>query len=198
MAGPAAQRYTVEEYLALERASETKHEFLNGRIYAMAGCSRQHDRIVVNVSGELRSRLRDTRCRPHSSDLRVKVQSGGLYTYPDVSVSCGEARFEDSDLDTLANPAAVFEVLSPSTEQYDRGLKFQLYQQLESIADIVFVAQTGVFVEHFRRGHEGHWDYKSYRSPDEQLDLANLSCVLPVGEIYRDVDFPAEPPLREA
>src|SRR5919198_4874617 len=119
--------YTPEEYLALERAARHKSEYVNGRIYALAGASRAHNLIVVNVSAELRAQLRGRPCETYASDMRVKVSQTGLYTYPDVVVVCGEPRFEDAQVDTLLNPTVIIEVLSESTESYDRGEKFAHY-----------------------------------------------------------------------
>jgi Uma2 family endonuclease len=190
MAGPAERRYTIEEYLEMERSAEGKSEFIDGQIYAMAGVSRRHDRITLNIGGELRLRLRNSPCTPHSPDMRVRV-SPRAYFYPDVSVGCRED-YEDSFIDTLKNPVVVFEVLSPSTERYDRGTKFKLYQGVESISDIVLISQDDVSVEHYRRGDALHWDYRLYASIADELHLPSISCSLPLSEVYDGLQFPAE------
>jgi Uma2 family endonuclease len=190
MAGPATKRYTFEEYCELELRTGAKHEFLEGQVYAMAGASPAHVSISVNIAGALWNRLGAGGCRVFNSDMRVRVSPGRLYTYPDASVVCGEPTFE---AETLLNATVVFEVLSANTERYDRGEKFRMYQAQETISDIVFISQTGVAVEHYRRQPNGHWDYKLHTLSEETLDLANMSCMLPLTEIYRDVVFTSEP-----
>lgn len=149
---PLAQpRYTPEEYLALERKAEHKSEYVNGRIYAMAGASHWHNLIVGNTFGELRARIRSRGCTTYVNDMRVKVSSTGLYTYPDVMALCDAPRFEDSHADTLLNPSAIIEVLSDSTERYDRGEKFGHYRRLETLREYVLVSQNRVQVERFVR-----------------------------------------------
>src|SRR5689334_10624198 len=129
----ARTRYTPQEYLALERGSPLKHEYYNGSIFVMAGASREHNLITLNLGGELRAQLRDRPCETYVSDMRVLVARTGLYTYPDIVIVCGERQFEDAEADTLLNPTVLFEVLSPSTEAYDRGKKSAHYRRLESL-----------------------------------------------------------------
>ena len=150
----AQQYYTPEEYLALERKAEYKSEYINGEIYAMSGASRAHILITVNLTRELSTQLRGRPCEVYASDMRVKVSPTGMYTYPDVAAVCGEARFEDGQVDTLTNPSVIIEVLSPSTEAYDRGEKFAHYRKLQSLAEYVLVAQDKMRVEHFARHGE--------------------------------------------
>ncbi len=149
MSAEAAGRrtWTPAEYLAWERAAPDKHEFLGGEIFAMAGASFAHNKIVGNIVGELRDALRDRPCDVTPSDLRVKIPAVGLYTYPDAVVVCGEPQFEDDKLDTLLNPTVIVEVLSDSTEAYDRGKKFRYYRTIPSLRDYVLVG----FFDRFRR-----------------------------------------------
>jgi Uma2 family endonuclease len=140
-----------EEYLAIEREAETKSEYFDGHMYAMSGASEPHNVITVNLSGELRQQLRGRLCRAYSNDMRVKVSETGLYIYPDVVVVCGERRFDDAHRDTLLNPALLIEVLSPSTELYDRVKKFAQYRQLESLTDYLLVAQDRCAVDHYSK-----------------------------------------------
>ncbi|MCL4834851.1 MAG: Uma2 family endonuclease [Caldilineaceae bacterium] len=190
-------RVTPEEYLALERKAETRSEYVNGEIYAMAGASREHNLIALNLAAELRTQLRSRSCETYVSNMRVRVKATGLYTYPDVVVVCGRARFDDKELDTLVNPTVLAEVLSPSTEAYDRGGKFAHYRYLESLQEYVLIAQDRMQVEHFaRRGSQ--WLLTAYNRPDEVLALPSIECALPLQEIYARVELAAEEnPVRE-
>ncbi|MGI9183164.1 MAG: Uma2 family endonuclease [Longimicrobiaceae bacterium] len=182
------RRYTPEEYLALERTAEYKNEYVNGRIYAMTGASREHNLIAGNVFGELRTRLRGRACEVYMGDMRVRVSPTGLYTYPDVVALCGEPRFEDSHVDTLLNPTVIVEVLSPSTEAYDRGEKFAHYRRLETLSEYVLVAQDKMRVEHYRRDGE-HWVLTEISDPEGVLSLLAVGCEIPLPEICERVEF---------
>ncbi len=144
-------RFTPEQYLALERKAAFKSEYFDGCIRAMAGASRAHNLIALNLGSEIRSQLRDRPCETYVSDMRVRTGPSGLYTYPDVVVVCGEPRFEDDELDTLLNPTVIVEVLSPSTEAADRGRKFASYRRLASLQEYVLVAQDRACVERYTR-----------------------------------------------
>src|SRR5690606_7579846 len=133
------KRLTAEEYLEFERSSEIKHEFYNGRVFAMAGAKRRHNLIALNIGSEIRSNLKGKDCEAYPSDMRVLVAEFGLYTYPDVSVVCGKPEFQDDVLDTLLNPVLLIEILSDSTESYDRGRKFQHYRSIETLKEYVLV-----------------------------------------------------------
>jgi len=185
------QRYTPEEYLALERQAEHKSEYLNGFLFAMAGASEEHNLIVLNVAGELRARARGLGCRTYANDMRVKISETGLYTYPDVVVVCGERRFDDTQRDTLLNPALIVEVLSASTEAYDRGDKFDHFRRLETLQEYVMIAQDKVRVEHYVR-HEDHWRFTVIGDLSGTLRLPSINCEVPLREIYDQVEFPAQ------
>src|SRR5688500_15943172 len=150
-------KLTVAEYLARERAAEFKSEYYRGETFAMAGASRQHNTAKENLIGELFTRLKGSPCRTFSSDQRVKVPVTGLYTYPDIVIVCGKPEYDPLDPDTLVNPVAVIEVLSPATETYDRGAKFRQYQQLPSVQEYVLVSQNEPVVERFVRQNDGTW-----------------------------------------
>lgn len=180
-------RLTPEEYLALERAATSKSEFFNGEMFAMAGATEEHVLIVVNVAGELRAQLRGRPCRTYSNDMRVKVSETGMYTYPDVVVVCGEPQFDDEHRDTLLNPTAIFEVLSPSTEAYDRGEKFAQYQRLESLREYVLIAQDRHRVEQYVRQQEGQWLYSEVRGLGETVHLPSIGCDIALSEVYDKV-----------
>ncbi|HEX6751358.1 MAG TPA: Uma2 family endonuclease [Longimicrobium sp.] len=183
-------RYTPEEYLRQERAAASKSELINGRIYAMAGASRRHNLIVGNLFAEIRSQLRGKPCEAYVNDMRVKVARTELYTYPDIAALCGEPMFEDEHVDTLLNPSAIVEVLSESTEKYDRGEKFAHYRRLDSLREYVLVAQNTRRIEQYVR-HGEAWTLTEISDPDAVLRIESVGCSIPVAEIYDRVDFAA-------
>jgi len=198
MATVAIQRYTVDEYLALELQTEEKNEFYDGEIYSMAGGSTPHVRIMTNVGGLLWSKLRDGPCRATVSETRVRVDANGLYTYPDASVVCGEPRYEErSGASTLENPKAIFEILSPTTEGYDRGKKFKLYSDLGSLTDYILIAQNEPWVQHYTRLEDGDWQLSQAMALDGVVQIPSIGCDLPMSEIYLDVEFPESKLIRE-
>ena len=189
MSSIAAQTYlTPEQYLAWERKSDTKHEYLHGEIIAMSGASYQHTIITMNISGELYIQLKGTACTVHTNDMRVRTSPETSYFYPDVVVVCDRPRFEDNTFDTLLNPIVLVEVLSPSTAAYDRGDKFEHYQQLTSLQEYILVSQDEVGVERYRRqGTE--WQPTEFRSLEDVLSLTSIDCELSLDDIYRRVEF---------
>lgn len=193
----ADPRSTPEEYLVRERRAQYRSEYVDGRVYAMAGASRAHNLVAGNVFAELRAQLRGKPCEAYVGDMRVKVSRTGLYTYPDVVAVCGEPRFEDGHVDTLLNPAVIVEVLSGATEGYDRGEKFSHYRRLESLLDYVLVAQDRIRVEHFAR-HGEHWMLTEVSDPEGALVLPSLDCTVALRAIYERVELPAggDLPLR--
>ena len=187
----AQSKYSPAQYLALEREAEQKSEYVNGHIFAMAGAGRQHNQITFNLAGELRAQLRDRPCVAYVSDMRVKVSTTGLYTYPDVVALCGEAKFEDTFMDTLLNPMVIMEVLSGSTEAYDRGEKFAHYRRLPSLCDYVLIAQDKVRIEHYVR-QDKQWVFSESDDWNNTIQLTSIDCSLSLEEIYDKVKFPEE------
>ena len=187
---PAAvqSHLTPEEYLALERKATIKSEYLDGQMYAMSGASREHNIVCGNIFVALHLQLQERTCEIYSSEMRVKVSATGLYTYPDILVVCDEPRFEDASVDTLLNPTALFEVLSPSTEAYDRGAKFGYYRQLDSMQEYTLVSQDVMRVEHYLRQKE-QWILTEFSSPDDIVQLTSINCELPLREVYAKVEF---------
>ena len=183
---------TPQEYLARERRAETKSEYLRGEVFAMAGASRQHNLIATNAAGELRQQLRDRQCEVYTGDMRVKISPTGLYTYPDVTVVCGEPEFEDAEVDTLLNPKVLVEVLSPSTADYDRGRKFTHYRRLPSLHEFVLISQDRPLVEHYVRQGQDEWLLTEQSSLEDTLVLPSIQCQLPLSEIYLKVRFAPE------
>jgi len=189
MASQPKTRYTPDEYLALERNCETKHEYFNGEIFAMGGASPQHVLIVSNVVVELGSQLKASPCRVYSTDLRVRVHPTGLYTYSDVIVLCDEPRFSDEQKDTLLNPALIIEVLSDSTKDYDRGGKFEQYRTIESFIEYLLVAQDRPHVEHHTRQPDGRWLLHETNSLEDTIQLKSVPCSLRMADIYAKLVF---------
>jgi len=190
MPPPLAQPLaTPAEYLAAERRSREKSEYVNGRIYAMAGATRAHNLIAGNLFAELRAQLRGRPCEAYVNDMRVKVQRTGMYIYPDVAALCGEPLLEDENLDTLLNPGVIVEVLSRSTESCDRGEKFAHYRRLDSLQEYVLVAQETARIEHFRRVGD-HWVLTEISGPDAELSLVSLGCVVKLADVYDRVELP--------
>lgn len=177
-----------EEYLAQERSSPVKHAFLNGEIFEMAGGSREHSLIATNVAAELRAALRSSPCEVHGSDLRVYVPATGLFTYPDASIACPPQFLEDKRPDTLINPAVLVEVLSDTTEAYDRGEKFEHYRTIVSLTDYILIAQNRVLIERYTRQPDGGWLMHEIRAGGRlQLAFACGEFDVPVREIYMRV-----------
>lgn len=186
-ASPAIRSDLSEsDYLAMERRSDVKHEYFRGELFAMAGASREHNLIVLNLGSELRRVLRDRPCEVYPSDMRVQVTASGLYTYPDVTVVCDPPRFTDDARDTLLNPSALFEVLSDTTEAYDRGGKFEQYRRLDSLQSYVLLSQHRPLVEAFHKQAGGGWVLHEHNAGGT-LHLASLNATLAIDEIYLKV-----------
>lgn len=195
MATRGAQTYfTPEEYITLERKAipdfETvRSEYIKGKIIPRSSSNLAHNLITGNIVGELHTHLKTTECIVFANEMRVSIPMARSYFYPDVGVVCEEPCFEDEVFDTLLNPIVVIEVLSPSTEAYDRGEKFAHYRQLTSLQEYVLVAQDQVRVEHYRR-QERQWIFTDFEGPDERLLLPSIECELPLQDIYERVTFP--------
>ena len=197
--GALPKRYfTPEEYLILEDQAAYKSQYVDGEIFAMAGAAPEHIEITDNLTAALRTRLRGRSCRSYSSDMRVRPEAGGLWTYPDVVALCGEPRFDRADRPaTLLNPQVIFEVLSPSTESFDRGDKFTRYRALASLTDYVLVSVDRLLIEHHARQPDGSWTLRTLDQPAQILPLGVLACELPLSEIYEGVALPSPQPGQE-
>lgn len=178
---------TAAEYLVCERAAETKSEYSRGEIRPMPGASRKHNLVTGNIYASLHTQLRKSRCEIYPSDMRVKVEATGLITYPDISVICGEPRFDDGYKDTLLNPTVLIEVLSPSTSAYDRGDKFENYRQIASLQDYLLVAQDKMQVECYSRQPDNTWIFTEFKRASDQFVLASIGCTLALEDIYEKV-----------
>ena len=189
MSRPARQTFTDHEYLAFERASETKHELIGGRLFAMAGATAIHNLVKDNVARALGNRLRGRGCIVLTSAQRIHVPATGLYTYPDVAVLCGRIERHADDEDTLLNPVVLIEVLSETTEAYDRGAKAAHYRSIASLAEYLLVSQTEPRVEHLRRIEEGRWVLSEAVGDDAVIALPVLSLELPLSEVYENLEL---------
>lgn len=177
-------KHTFAEYLAMEAASETKHEYLDGQIYAMAGGTPEHSGLAANVIGELRVALRGRPCRVFTSDLRVRVLATGLGTYPDATVIRGSFEVDPEDENTAANPVAIVEVLSDGTEAYDRGEKFEQYRRIPTLRDYVMISQHHALIEHYTRNDDGTWTLHEVGPPASAR--LSIGCELSVAAVYED------------
>ena len=181
--------YTAEEYLALERGAPYKSEYVDGEIFALAGASEPHNLIVTNCVGELWGQLKGKPCKLYSSDMRVQLAKSRRYTYPDLVIVCGKAGFTDDTRDTLTNPTLIIEVLSPSTESYDRGEKFEQYRKLNSLQTYVLISQDKPLLEVFERQAGGRWLLSEYGGLDASAPLPNINCELQLVEVYDRIEF---------
>ena len=182
-------RLTPEEYLEIERKAEYKSEYYGGEMYAMSGAKKAHNVLAFNLAGILYGQLRRRPCQAYGSDMRVRVTATGLYTYPDISVVCDQPQFADDQTDTLLNPTLIAEVLSPSTEGYDRGRKFEHYRSIESLRQYLLIAQDRVHVDLYTRLEDGHWVLSEASSLDQSIALESIGCKLLLADLYEKVDF---------
>lgn len=193
--------FTIEKYLELERKSFEKHIYLDGEIIAMAGETEAHGIISVNLTGEFRQQLKGKPCMAFAKDMKVRSGAGvdlskslkGFFSYPDIVIACGERQYHDKYRDILLNPNVIVEVLSDSTEAFDRGEKFRRFREnLPSLTDYVLVSQKEVVVEHYRRGENGEWILATLTDVSNFLNLPNIECRISLAEIYDRVEFPPE------
>lgn len=197
------RKLTAAEYLAIEKQAEFKSEFFDGEMIplhrdpavGMAGASRSHNTLNENLSGEIHARLKGGPCRSYSRDQRVLVDRTGLYTYPDLLIVCGQVETAANDADTITNPRVVVEVLSPSTERYDRTTKFRHYQQSPSVQEYVLVSQSEPLCERFVRQADGSWALVSFVGLEAVLALTSVPIQVPLADIYAGVEFTATPPV---
>lgn len=184
------QHWTPADYLAFERGHPGKHEFADGRLILQAGGSRNHALIGTNVTSSIHQQLRLRSCIVYGSDMRVVIPQARRYVYPDISVVCESANFEDSFDDTLTNPTLIIEILSPSTERYDRGKKFQAYQTIDSFQEYLLIAQDAIVVEHFVRRADKLWTFDVITDPTAVITLTSIECTLRVEDIYEKIVLP--------
>lgn len=179
-------------YLERERAATLKSEYLRGEIIAMTGASRKRNMILANIIAELRNQLKGRPCRVYPSDMRVKVEETGLLTYPNATVACGEERFADDHLDTLLTPLVIIEMLSDSTEGYDRGAKFSHYRTIQSLKEYILVSQHQRKIERFYKNRAGQWVLAETGPASAAIRIETIDCTLSLSEVYDNVMEPGE------
>ena len=187
---------TPEQYLEIERKAEYKSEYLAGEMFAMAGASRAHNGLTVNLTVLLHPQVRKSGCRLYANNMRVRVIRPDLYTYPDIVVVRGESQFMDKSVDTLLNPTFLAEVLSPSTEAYDRGRKFEYYGTIESLKEYLLIAQDYINTELYTRQPDGNWLLKRASRPEDTLDLQSIGSQIKMADLYEDI-FLSTPVIAE-
>jgi len=185
--------FTDQRYLEFERFAQERHEFLDGSVYAMAGESPDHSTICFNLYGSIRNQLRGTRCRGYSPNMKIATNESGLFSYPDLAIVCGKPTYFDGTKDVLTNPIVIFEVLSPSTQSYDRGEKFLRYtNNISSLRDYLLISQDKPLVEHYSKAPNEAWVNNEVTGLGSVLTVPSVSCEIPLSDLYDLIDFPAE------
>ena len=192
MAAIPKSKMTPQEYLEFERKSAEKHEYFDGEIFLMVGAKRRHNVIVLNFGSEIRQKLKGRSCEGYANDMRVSIPNTGLYTYPELVVVCGEPNFQDDVFDTLLNPILIIEVLSETTENYDRGKKFQHYRTIETLHEYVLVSTDEARIEKFEKTNNGFWFLSEAVGIDSEIELTSIEARIQLAEIYDKIDFSVE------
>lgn len=184
--------YTPEEYLAFERKAEAKHEYLDGQIDAMAGASPTHNQICFNLAGELHQRIKGTSCIGYTSDQKIRTDLQDLFSYPDLTIVCGQPVFHDQQQDVILNPTVIIEGLSPRTESFDRSTKLERYQNISSLTDYILISQNRPCVEHYvRQKGKRQWLFTIETDPAAEIEITSIKCKLKLDDIYDRVKFPS-------
>lgn len=186
---PQRRKISISDYLVMERVSPVKHEYFNGEISQMAGASEEHAIISANITISIGSQLKDRPCKTYTSDMRVHIPATGLFTYPDVTVTCEKSvMLDDSYLDTLLNPTLIVEVLSPSTEAFDKGDKFDHYRSIESFREYVLVWQDKRRVSRYTKSDKNSWILTDFIGDEALIELSSIGCALSMADIYSKID----------
>ena len=178
------RKYTIQEYLEREKAAERKSEYYQGEIFAMSGASNRHNIIFSNLFGDLAYRLKGRPCQPYGSDMRIHIPENTLFTYPDISIICGDIQPSPEDVDTAIEPSVLIEILSPSTRNYDRGGKFKLYRDIPSLREYILVDSEAVGIEVFRIDPHSHWTLEEYKTMDDTLVIQTIGISISLQDIY--------------
>ncbi|HEX8462614.1 MAG TPA: Uma2 family endonuclease [Segetibacter sp.] len=184
MSQPAIKYVSPVEYLAFERESEERHEYYKGEIFAMSGASFKHNIIEDNLRGSLHTFLKGKKCRSFGSNLRVHIPKNTLYTYPDILVVCGEPTFQDDTFDTLLNPAVIIEILSPSTANYDRGAKFDLYREIESLKEYILIDASAIHFVHYQKNSDSTWTLSETKNLIDSFYINTIELEIPLSQVY--------------
>lgn len=178
------KKLSVQEYLKFEGESPEKHEFYRNEVFAMAGAGPRHNKIFSNLFIALGIRLKGKPCQPYGSDLRIQIPENTLFTYPDISIFCGNFVSSYDDPDTVVRPTVLFEILSPSTKDYDRGGKFKLYRDIPTLKEYVLIDSEAINVEVFRINAAGHWELEEYKKIAERVMISSAGVEIPLNDIY--------------
>lgn len=181
------QKFTIEEYLAMEETATVKHEYYKGKIFAMSGTKMPHNTISGNLFIELGIRLKGKGCRPYNSDTRIHIEANTLFTYPDISIICGEPETLNDDNWNVLNPTVIIEILSPSTKNYDRGEKFKLYRDISTLKEYILVDSESIHIEIFRLNANHHWELEEYNAVEEMLFIQTINEHIGLADIYAGV-----------
>ena len=185
------QKISIEDYLKMEIASIEKHEYYRGEVFAMAGAKVPHNKISKNLLGTLFGKLKGKKCQPYGSDLRIHVPANTLFTYPDISIICGDIITLNDDEYNALNPSVIIEVLSKSSKNYDRGEKFKLYRDITALNEYILVDSETVHIEIFRLNANNHWELEEYKDLDGSILIKTIDESLLVAEIYENVEISA-------
>jgi len=183
------RRYTVEEYLEMEKASTVKHEYYQGEIFAMSGASYGHNILFSNIFLKVGSKLKGKSCHIFGSDMRMNIPENTLFTYPDISIYCNGVMHSDVDEETFILPTVIIEILSPSTKNYDRGRKFNLYKDIPSLKEYIMIDSESVLVEAYCTNEEKNWALKEYKTIDENLTFVTFGFDIPLKDVYQHTKF---------
>lgn len=186
---PALKFISIEDYLSHEETADVKHEYYRGEIFAMAGGTIAHNQIVSNTVSEINLFLRGKSCQVFPSDLKVHNKANTLFTYPDISIVCGEPEKWQGHNDTITNPVVIIEVLSKSTQLYDRGQKFKLYRSLPSLKEFILLSSLEYMVEHYTKQADDSWNFREWTDPDDTLTIESIDFSCSVKDLYRNVSF---------
>ena len=181
------QKISIEAYLEMENASLEKHEYYKGEVFAMSGAKVPHNKIFRNLFGALAYKLKGKKCQPFGSDARIHIQSNTLFTYPDISIVCGEVLTLNNDEYNVLNPTVIIEILSPSTKNYDRGEKFKLYRDITTLKEYILVDSESIHIEVFRLNEKNHWELEEYNDVNSDLLIKSINENLLIAEIYEGV-----------
>ena len=182
-------KYSIEEYLQMEEVSDEKHEYYQGKIFAMSGAKVPHNIISVNLIKLLGKKLEGKSCEPFNSDQRIYIPQNSLFTYPDISIICGEIVTLNNDDWNIINPVVIIEVLSKATKNYDRGDKFKLYRDIATLKEYILIDSETISIEAFRINDGGHWELEEYKKADNILLIKCIQVSIPVTEIYERTDL---------
>lgn len=181
--------FSPKEYLELERKAEYKSEYFNGEIFAMSGASKNHNKIAANLTALIWNKLRNSKCKVYGSDMRVNISESGLLTYPDLTIVCEEEKFLDKEFDTLLNPTIIIEILSESTEKFDRGIKFEHYRKINSLKEYLLVSQTSPKIEQFIKQADGKWLYSESVGLNSIISIPTIEFELPLNDVFFNIDY---------